>query len=127
MYKLYFSDDGFSLIEVLVSILIFGIFGVIMLNLFGSSFIRIISSGQKDQSVSEIANQFEKIYRHSSELPNPEEEINENNIQKWIDTGQADIIHNVENDEGETIGYILKISNMYNNKKIELTTFIRKE
>ena len=76
MANLLRNKEGLTLVEVLVSMLIFGIVVFAFLNLFGSSFVNIYSMGTKDRAMAQASDIMETLYRKqnlSGGFENPSE------------------------------------------------------
>lgn len=66
MVNLFRSQKGLTLVEVLISMLIFGIVAFAFLNLFGSSFVNIYSMGTKDRAMTRASDVMETLYRQQN-------------------------------------------------------------
>ena len=60
--KKYKNENGFTLIEVIVTIALVAILGTILFLLFTNSFSSILFSGQKDEAITEASNILDALY-----------------------------------------------------------------
>jgi prepilin-type N-terminal cleavage/methylation domain-containing protein len=136
------SDSGFTLLEVMISILILGIISISIIPIIGSSAANVIKVGRQDLAVNTAANFTDIIQQKviaDNELSEEEwkafrsKEIYYNDKQikiEYIDCGSIESISNEEKllfcKTDIKNGYRLKVVFYYDNgnKKTELNSFV---
>ena len=130
------NEKGFTLIEVIVSVVILSILAVSFVPLFGFSFTNIFSYGERDKAMSVASNIMEELY---AEQP-LEEEFSVTDIA-GIEDNNDYFIYNGENefklekdevlvvDSADITGYKATIEVPYKNgeRHVKLTSFVRGE
>jgi len=124
--KVKFSNKGFTLVEILISLAILGIIVSAFVGLFGTGFANIFSIGNKDLAMAEASEVFEILYR---ELEN--ERLTKGKIEEILDNQN---VADYEISEYKTIfsngdpkgGYEVTITIVYQgDREVSLTSFIR--
>ena len=138
------SKDGFTLVEVIVTILLIAVVSTILLFLFTDSFKNIIYSGQKDEAISKNSDILDVIYsvENTSDISTIATDYNIDNLKYETDCANLtyDSSHSTKfctttvngtDGDGNTIvvGYKVKIKTFYLNgeKSVTHTSFVRKK
>ena len=148
--KILRKKEGFTLVEVIVTILLIAVVSTILLYLFTDSFKNIVHSGQKDEAITRNSDILDIIY--SLEEPDSESEYDsfsinyiKNELTKYIDdleyvsdcsnlsnnpnnVKSRYCIETIDNADG-TVGYNIKTITFYLNgeRSVTHTSFIRKK
>ena len=130
------NNKGFTLVEVLISIVILSIIIFSFLHLFGSGFISIFSMGIKDRALAEASDIMEKIYNKQeaegglSGISEIEGIINEISPSlEFFDSYSISEILPFENNNDDIKGYKVTINVTFQSGDVErqasLTSFFR--
>jgi len=129
------NKKGFTLIEVLISMVILGIILFAFLNLFGTSFANIFTMGNKDQAMATASDIMEDLYRKQVNREQQGEEFDENFIASFLNSeginyeDPIETINPFENENGQA-GFKVTITIPYQSggqeREISLTSFFRK-
>lgn len=124
------GNKGFTLVEILISLVILGIIVASFLALFGTGLNNIFSIGSKDLAMAEASDFMEILYREqTSENGLTDADIENLLIAAGINQNGSytieEIDHLIDSDEA-TKGYEVTITINYgNNQQVSLTSFIR--
>jgi len=122
------NKKGFTLIEVLISMVILGIIVFAFLNLFGTSFANIFTMGNKDQAMATASDIMEALYREQGPDGLSEADINNILDSEGVNNGVTGI-NPFENENGQA-GFKVTITIPYRSggqeREISLTSFFRK-
>ena len=128
----YQQNEGFTLIEIIVSIAILGIITVSVMGLFSNSFVHVFSSGKRDEAITRAANKMESLYETN---PSTKEDLSLKNAVQVTDCSQnGDLYNKTDNNiiryciKTKEDGFKVTIVAFYMNGKrhVTLTSFIRK-
>ena len=141
------TKEGFTIVEVIVTILLIAVVSTILLYLFTDSFKNIIHSGQKDEAISRNSNILDVVYSlttsdtideikvisdsannpYITDLEYVTDCSNLNNNPNNVKSRYC--VEKVNNSEGDTVGFNVSVITFYLNgeRKVEHTSFVRKK
>ena len=129
----YQQNEGFTLIEIIVSIAILGIITVSVMGLLSNSLVHVFSSGKKDEAITRAANKMESLYQTN---PTSKNDLSLGSAAKQVnDCSQSGGLYNKT--DKNIIRYCIKTKEdgfkvtivafyMNGKKHVTLTSFIRK-
>ena len=138
------SKEGFTLVEVIVTILLIAVVSTVLLYLFTDSFKNIIHSGQKDEAITRNSDILDLIYsvEDSSNISDIASDYNIDNLKYENDctnlTYESDYptkfcVKSVNGTDGDgntiVVGYNVEIITFYLNgeRNVTHTSFVRKK
>lgn len=134
MYFKCKNKKGFTLVEVLVSLVILGVIVASILSFFGTGLLNMFSIGSKDIAMSQASDIMDFLYRKQGSAGLTIAEI-ESNILDYITQNNLNGVSysitgpnflSEENDLESIMGYNVKISVTYEeDSEVTLTSFIR--
>ena len=138
------SKEGFTLVEIIVTILLIAVLSTVLLYLFTDSFKNIIHSGQKDEAITRNSDILDLIYsvEDSSNISDIASDYNIDNLKYENDctnlTYESDYptkfcVKSVNGTDGDgntiVVGYNVEIITFYLNgeRNVTHTSFVRKK
>ena len=138
------SKEGFTLVEVIVTILLIAVVSTVLLYLFTDSFKNIVHSGQKDEAITRNSDILDLIYsvEDSSNISDIASDYNIDNLKYENDctnlTYESDYptkfcVKSVNGTDGDgntiVVGYNVEIITFYLNgeRNVTHTSFVRKK
>ena len=134
------SKEGFTLVEVIVTILLITLVSTILLYLFTDSFKNIVHSGQKDEAISSNSDILDIIYslEDTSNISSIASDYNIDNLKYESDCNNLTYDSNystkfcfteVNGKDGDLAGYNVQVITFYLNgeRSVTHTSFIRKK
>jgi len=134
------KKEGFTLVEVIITILLIAVVSTILLYLFTDSFKNIVHSGQKDEAISRNSNILDVIY--SIEKTESITDITTNvtiSDLNYVDCSNLKnstnsnisryCIEIVNNSDGDLVGFNVQVITFYLNgeRSVTHTSFVRKK
>jgi len=134
------KKEGFTLVEVIITILLIAVVSTILLYLFTDSFKNIVHSGQKDEAISRNSNILDVIY--SIEKTESITDITTNvtiSDLNYVDCSNLKnstnsnisryCIETVNNSDGDLVGFNVQVITFYLNgeRSVTHTSFVRKK
>ncbi|MFW5985444.1 MAG: type IV pilus modification PilV family protein [Halanaerobiaceae bacterium] len=143
MQLFYKKKEGFTLIEIMVSLVLMGLISLLLFNLFTDNIVYILSAGQRDQAVTDAANIMEAIYSlQPLDKENIAQEFNDSNIdilKRLEQKATKEELYNKTTADGDTIryyagtgdddGFVITIAVYYadGSRYIDLNSYFRKD
>lgn len=137
MFRLLRCKKGFTMVEILISMVIIAVLAMAFIPLFSTSFVNIFAYGERDRAMTAASDIMDHLYARQPFENENEEEIGEI-ITDELANGYEDFVINDDNDNKDYVkekeikgvkGYKVTIEVKYQNEErdVTLTSFVRGE